>query len=198
VRLEMGFPELDTLLVIDIEATCWESAPPSGQESDIIEIGLAILDTRTLEVAGQRSVLVRPERSTVSPFCTKLTSLTQEDVDGGVSIAEACRILKEEYDSEARAWASYGDYDRLMFERTCSERDLEYPFGPTHLNVKVLLSLALGLGHTVDLPEALQLLGRSFEGTHHRGVDDAWNIAQVLAGILRLARGENPDSRHTD
>jgi inhibitor of KinA sporulation pathway (predicted exonuclease) len=94
-----------------------------------------------------------------------------------------------------RAWASYGDYDRLMFEQTCRALDLEYPFSPTHFNVKVLLSLALGLGHTVGLPEALGPLRLSFEGTHHRGVDDAWNIARVLAGMLRLAREGAPDRR---
>ena len=38
------------LNVVDVEATCWESVPPPGQISEIIEIGLATVDLAT----GQR------------------------------------------------------------------------------------------------------------------------------------------------
>ena len=40
---------LDKIIVIDLEATCWEGDPPPGQESEIIEIGLCILDVATGE-----------------------------------------------------------------------------------------------------------------------------------------------------
>ena len=42
----MGNP-LDRILVIDVEATCWEGDPPPDQEREIIEIGLCILDVAT-------------------------------------------------------------------------------------------------------------------------------------------------------
>ena len=32
--------KLDRILVVDVEATCWEGDPPPGQISEIIEIGL--------------------------------------------------------------------------------------------------------------------------------------------------------------
>jgi inhibitor of KinA sporulation pathway (predicted exonuclease) len=41
--------------------------------------------------------LVKPERSTVSEFCTELTTLTQEQVDQGMSFAEACERLQKRY-----------------------------------------------------------------------------------------------------
>ena len=40
--------KLDRILVVDIEATCWEGNPPPGQTSEIIEIGLCVLDVPTL------------------------------------------------------------------------------------------------------------------------------------------------------
>ena len=40
--------KLDQILVIDVEATCWEGNPPPGQTSEIIEIGLCVLDVPTL------------------------------------------------------------------------------------------------------------------------------------------------------
>ena len=37
----------DNTLIIDLEATCWEDRPPRGQESEIIEIGVCIMDAKT-------------------------------------------------------------------------------------------------------------------------------------------------------
>ena len=34
---------------------------------------------------------------------------------------------------------------------------------------------------------ALDKLGLPLEGTHHRGVDDAWNIAKILVtGLIKM------------
>src|SRR5829696_543 len=129
---------LDQILVIDIGSTCWDGAPPEGQANDIIEIGLCPLDVATGERLEKVSMLVRPERSTVSRYCTDLTTLTQELVEQGIAFDEACSRLKSEYLSRDRLWASYGDYDRLQFERQCLAMGIPYPFGPGHLNVKTL------------------------------------------------------------
>ena len=96
----------DTVLVVDIEATCWEGAIPPGQESEIIEIGLCLLDVATGERRDKTSLLVRPERSTVSPFCTELTTLTPADVAGGLAFREACALIKSRYAVKDRIWAS--------------------------------------------------------------------------------------------
>jgi inhibitor of KinA sporulation pathway (predicted exonuclease) len=180
---------LDHILVIDIESTCWDGGyPPRGEANDIIEIGLATLEVSSGRRLEKRSILVRPERSRVSPFCTQLTTLTQEQVEGGIVFKDACRILEDEYRSAERLWASYGDYDRRQFEKQCRDLGVRYPFGPSHLNVKTLLAIARALPAEIGLPQAMALLGLKLEGTHHRGHDDAWNIASLLAEILRSRR----------
>jgi len=176
--------KLDHILVVDIEATCWEGATPGGQSNDIIEIGICPLEVATRERLERRSILVRPERSTISPFCTQLTTLTQEQVDAGISLKQACTILEKEYAATQRIWASYGDYDRKQFERQCREQNVHYPFGTTHLNVKTLFALMRGLPHEIGMASALEMMERKLEGTHHRGHDDAWNIAGILADVL--------------
>lgn len=35
---------LDKILVIDVESTCWEREPPPGQRSEIIEVGITLFD----------------------------------------------------------------------------------------------------------------------------------------------------------
>ncbi len=181
--------KLDKVLVVDLESTCWKGAPPAGQESDIIEIGLCVLDARNLEVGESRGILVRPRRSQVSEFCTELTTLTAEQIEReGIAFADALKILRKDYDSRNLVFASYGDYDRRMVERQCRELEQPYPFGPTHLNVKSMLALAFGWPFEVGMAGALERLGLELKGTHHRGVDDAANIARLLCYMLQKTR----------
>jgi len=71
-----------TLLnIVDVEATCWQDGPPAGQVSEIIEIGLTTVDLSLGQRIGRHRILVRPQRSAVSAFCTELTGLTQAEVD---------------------------------------------------------------------------------------------------------------------
>lgn len=184
----MAHKQLDKILVVDVESTCWEGQPPAGEESEIIEIGVCLLSVADGDRGDRASILTHPERSKVSAFCTGLTTLTQEQVDGGISFAEACSILANEYASGKRLWASYGDYDRQMFEHQCRLGGVPYPFGKGHINVKSLLAVAGGLHREVGLDRAMQHVGIQFEGTHHRGSDDAWNVAAVLWQLLRSAR----------
>ncbi len=64
---------LDQIVVVDVESTCWEGQPPPGEESEISEIGVCLVDVATGARAERRSILIRPERSRVSPYCTSLT-----------------------------------------------------------------------------------------------------------------------------
>lgn len=191
----MSFPKafstrnrLDQLLIVDVEATCWEGLPPPGEETEIIEIGLCLLDVQTFQRSEKTSLLVRPDRSTVSAFCTELTTLTAEQVAQGLPFAEACHILRDRFLSAERVWVSYGDYDRKQFERQCALRNIPYPFGATHLNIKTLCALHLGLEREIGLANALKRFGIPLEGTHHRGDDDAWNTAQLMAVLLKYLR----------
>jgi inhibitor of KinA sporulation pathway (predicted exonuclease) len=178
----------DRMVVIDVEATCWEAEPPPDQTSEIIEIGVCLLDAVDGERLDRESILVRPTQSSVSAFCTQLTSLTQEQAEKGVSFKAACSILDTRFKTREHAWASYGDYDRQMFEVQCRRQEVKYPFSTGHINVKTLLAASYGLKHEIGLSKALKLLGLPLEGTHHRGVDDAWNIAAVLSRIIFAAR----------
>lgn len=80
---------LDKIIIIDVESTCWEGANPVGMESDIIEIGVCLLDIQTGEITDNRGILIKPERSTISSFCTALTTITPEMVvkDGKIGRA---------------------------------------------------------------------------------------------------------------
>ena len=180
------------LNVVDVEATCWDGVPPSGAVSEIIEIGLTVVDLARGERVGRYGVLVRPTRSTVSSFCTELTGLTQAEVDTGLPFADACRLLAAEHEAWARPWASWGDYDRHQFTRQCSTTGTAYPFGRRHTNAKLVFTEAHGLRKRPGMAQALRIAGLPLEGRHHRGEDDAWNIAALVLGLA--AQGAWPET----
>jgi len=174
------------IIIIDIEATCWNGKVPPGQVSEIIEFGICELNTNTGEISKNKGILVKPERSKVSPFCTELTTITQDLLDKeGITFKEACTLLREEYDPKQYVWASYGFYDLKMIKNQCKIRGIEYPLSQEHINVKELFSEVKGISRKVGMKGALGMLNIPLEGTHHRGVDDAKNIAKVLNWCLK-------------
>jgi inhibitor of KinA sporulation pathway (predicted exonuclease) len=188
---------VDKIIVVDIEATCWEHDAPPGEKSDIIEIGMVLLDVRTLKLETASQMLIKATRSTVSAFCTRLTGITQEQVHNGIGLSEACVTLRKEYESDKRLWASYGDYDRRMFEKCCVELGVPYPFGPGHLNVKTLFAVTLGLPCEVNLETALGRIGLHFVGRAHCGKDDAFNVGRLLTVLMERGR-EHRDKKGND
>jgi inhibitor of KinA sporulation pathway (predicted exonuclease) len=80
---------LDKIIVIDLESTCWDGPPPDGQVSEIIEIGVALVDVASMQREAKQSILIKPVRSQVSDFCTKLTTLTANDLANAGTLADA-------------------------------------------------------------------------------------------------------------
>ena len=175
----------DKIIIIDLEATCWKGKIPDGEVNEIIEIGVSLLETATGEISKNQGILIKPQRSTVSPFCTELTTITQELLDKeGILFEEAIEKLIDEYNPDLYTWASYGQYDLNMLKRQCISFGVIYPMGNDHINVKVLFAETKGLSKPTGMNGALHILEIPLEGTHHRGVDDAKNIAKILHWCL--------------
>lgn len=175
------------ILVIDVEATCWENLSPnkhSELRNEIIEIGVAVLDIKRQTLESKESIIVLPPTMEISEFCTNLTTLTQEFIDAqGIEYYDAMSILLNKYRSDRQIFASWGDYDRKSIEKNCTWNSTRYPFaGNMHLNIKSLF--AAKYGYNAGQNQCAKDLGITVEGTAHRGVDDAWNSAKILAHIL--------------
>jgi inhibitor of KinA sporulation pathway (predicted exonuclease) len=188
----------DIALIIDFEATCWNHKTPDGMHNEIIEIGISGVDYVTKEIKLRDTIIVKPEFSEISDFCTGLTTITQEFVDEhGVTFAEACEILETKYKSRDRIWLSWGEYDKNIIAANCELKGIRNPFGRTHINMKPLFSFAFGIKTDLGVVQALDRLGMDFEGTAHRGGDDAYNIARILQQTF-LPVMQNPRYNHRD
>lgn len=176
----------DEIIVVDLEATCWEGdGDYQKQRSEIIEIGICKFDAYSGKIIANEGILVKPVRSEINEFCTRLTSITPQMVEAdGVSLSEACAMLEKRYNSKQLTWASYGAYDRSMLKEQCAKFGIRYPMSGHHINVKVLFAEVHGLNKGIGMSGALRILKLPLEGTHHRGVDDAKNIAKILRDLL--------------
>lgn len=171
--------------VVDLEATCWRGPPPEGARNEVIEVGLCVVDLVDRRRVARDRILVRPAFSAVSPFCTELTGLTQEEVDGGVDFTTACTTLVERHCAAERAWASWGAYDLKQFRRQCEDDGATYPFAAFHTNAKAVFSELHGSRkRRFGMARALAQVGLPLEGRHHSGADDAWNIGALVLHIV--------------
>lgn len=173
-------------IVIDLEATCDDGGAVPGREMEIIEIGAVIVHGETFEAIDELGTFVRPVRHPkLTPFCTALTSITQADVDAAPGFAEAMErlsrfMIKHAHGGPPPRFGSWGNYDKNQFRNDAAYHGVKLPFAGDHLNIKQAFSDAMGTRKRFGMARALRRLGLPLEGTHHRGIDDARNIAKLL------------------
>ena len=91
------------ILIIDLEATCWENASREQRnDMETIEIGCAVVEPYTMKLLHEIDIIVKPAfHPKLTNFCTELTSITQEMVDeldglyGKVNPAESFYTLRD-------------------------------------------------------------------------------------------------------
>ncbi|HEX8561775.1 MAG TPA: 3'-5' exonuclease [Flavobacterium sp.] len=176
----------DKVIVVDLEATCWEDQVPDGSFMEIIEIGICNFVVDTGEITDKQSIYVIPEKSNITPYCTALTGITKELItEKGISLKKASEKIIEEYSPYGRVWGSYGEFDRSLLQKQCFNQNIEYPFGLTHINIKSLFALKMKLKNGKGMEKALKIIKEPLEGKHHSGADDAYNTAKLLRHILK-------------
>jgi len=175
-------------LIIDLEATCWEKDPEQREKSEVIEIGALLFDPAERRVLEEFQTFVRPTRHPVlSEFCTKLTTIRQSQVDAAPGFPQALeRLLSTLVRDRSVLLASWGDYDREQLRKECKRHSIRWPFGKKHLNLKDTFAKWKGR-RPCGLAEAMAVLGMTFEGTPHRGIDDVRQIARVYSQMLKRA-----------
>ena len=173
------------LVVVDFEATCDQDHRISKYEMEIIEIGAVLVETSTLKKVGELGTFVKPIRHPqLTAFCTELTTITQHDVDDAPLFPEALAKLLVFLGPREVLFCSWGDYDRNQLTQDCRLHGVPYPFGERHLNLKKRFSEKQSLPKKLGMGQALEHCNLKLEGTHHRGIDDANNMARMLPWII--------------
>ena len=146
-------------IIVDLEATCWENVrDPDRMET--IEIGAVELLSAQMPSSRKFNRFIRPvvERE-LSDFCRRLTAIRQRDVDLADEFSLVFPEFLEWIGEEPFFLCSWGGYDLTQLRRDCDRH---------------------------GMARALNLAGLPLEGTHHRGIDDARNIARLANRVLPI------------
>lgn len=172
-------------LVIDLEATCWENgSTPSKMET--IEVGAVMLASAEGPLQDEFNAFVRPVASPVlSDFCNALTSIRQEDVDAAETFPVVLgNLLDWAKPTQPFVWCSWGAYDLKQLRSDCRRHGIALPEClERHLNLKREFA-RLTDSRPRTMKEALRSMSIPLEGRHHRGIDDARNIAKLARWTL--------------
>jgi len=187
---------LDYFVIIDFEATCDSVNPPAPQE--IIEFPSVLVNARTLEIEGEFEAFVKPVYHPIlRPFCTELTTITQEQVDS----AEPFNTVYQNHqkwiqgyglslvNTNKPCWSfvSCGDWDFIsMFPTQLMASHIEeIPYCFTNwINIKKWFCEFTGKP-SMGMEGMLRYLKIPLTGTHHRGIDDCRNIAKILIHLCK-------------
>jgi 3'-5' exoribonuclease 1 len=175
--------EADYYLVVDLEATCDDLGAVPRHESEIIEIGAVLVEGKSLAPIAELMTFVRPViHPALTPFCTRLTTITQADVEHALGFPAAAARLAAFGDGAL--FCSWGNYDRNKLAEDAARHGIAPPLGPEHWNLKDAFARAVGSRRGLGGQGALQRVGLEPIGIAHRGIDDARNISRLLPYVL--------------
>lgn len=172
-------------IVVDLEATCWQTRPPN-YSNETIEIG-AVMVSESGEILSEFVEFVKPLKDPIlSDFCKELTSITQSQVDNAQHFPAVVKAFQEwigvgEHDYVLCSW---GFYDARQFKEDCELWGIDTDWLKPHISIKHQYTAVKGLSKNQGMARALRLEAIELEGTHHRGIDDARNIAKIFVRYL--------------
>ncbi|KAJ7285628.1 ribonuclease H-like domain-containing protein [Mycena rebaudengoi] len=220
----------DAFLLLDVEATCQKNSN-FDYPNEIIEFPVCLMRwsdrhggiASQLEVVDEFRSFVQPTwRPTLSPFCTKLTGITQAQVDTAPVFTDVLRAFRAflvqhkliEKNGKRRlryCFCSDGPFDiRDFVAKQCFISKTPIPDWMTGdiLDVRRLVmdhtsgkveKIQDG-GRTMNIPSQLSALGLApFRGRLHSGIDDTRNLARIVSALasqgVRLQPNTSINSR---
>ena len=171
-------------IIVDLEATCWQKK--EGRKNEIIEIG-AVCINESGDTIGEFNQIIKPTvQPILSDFCIRLTTITQDMVDKGILFPVGLPLFLDWIHSFETAYllCSWGYYDKHQFKQDCELHDLPTDWLTDHISIKHQYAKIKSLKRPTGMKGALKKEKIEMVGTHHRGIDDARNIAKIFVKYL--------------
>mmetsp|Transcript_7466 Transcript_7466/g.8867 ORF Transcript_7466/g.8867 Transcript_7466/m.8867 type:complete len:217 (-) Transcript_7466:1004-1654(-) len=183
--------QYDYWLVMDFEATCEDK--DRNWKHEIIEFPGILIRVKDGVVISEFESFVQPtEVPILTPFCTKLTSIKQSDVENAPLLPEVLNSFNNWINKHTETSSHIlpifcGDWDlKTCLPNECIRKSYE-GIVPICLkswcNIKYPYeSIMLRKGR--GMASMLRELNLSLLGTHHRGIDDIRNISRIVASLI--------------
>lgn len=175
-------------IVADLEWNGAYSKKAHGYFNEIIEIGAVKLN-ESMEQTDTFHALIKPVVSRkLSDIVTGLTSITQEELDGGETFSGAVSRLRRWIGREEAVFLTWSTTDLLVLMENCryffgSDR---IPFMRRYADLQLYCQMRTGAGtaQQMGLAKACERLGISGEDMDsHRALDDSIMTGRVLAKV---------------
>ncbi|EKF33093.1 hypothetical protein MOQ_003040 [Trypanosoma cruzi marinkellei] len=183
----------DYLLVLDFEATCEESTPPSYLH-EIIEFPVVMVDVRLQRAVAEFHHFVKPKvNPKLSEFCRQLTGIRQEDIDNALPLEDVIRRFERWHaqtipPGSRTMLATDGptDLKEFMYIHSVSRQGIRFPsMFYQWIDVKRFFAHFFQCQQG-KIKAMLDALNCPFEGRLHSGIDDARNVATIVIRMLKL------------
>ncbi|KAK0397897.1 hypothetical protein QR680_002326 [Steinernema hermaphroditum] len=184
-------------LILDFEATC-EVNGPMYPLQEIIELPVVKLNSETFEMENRFHQYVLPdERPQLTAFCTNLTGIIQDMVDGQPKFIETMDLLDEWLkdqnllcpDDGSKSHLNWtfvtcGDWDiGTLLKRQTAHHGRPMPwYFKSWINLKVAFSEAMGY-YPNSMKIMLNNLNIKHQGRHHSGIDDVINMCSIMKSL---------------
>jgi inhibitor of KinA sporulation pathway (predicted exonuclease) len=176
---------MKTIVVFDLEATCWEQQQFTEKKgNEIIEIGAVRINKDFGEIINEFNIFVKPVvNPKLTQYCINLTSIEQKDVDASIEFAPAMDAFNDWLNlSDDDYIMSWGYYDRNQIQRESLLKNYNgnilHKLESKHLNMKNQFAHIRKI-NGCGMSKALKMVNLKLEGTHHRGIDDAKNMVRI-------------------
>ncbi len=171
-------------IIFDLEATCEKNNYKFINET--IEIG-AVKYNGQGEFLDEYCAFIKPILNpTLSKFCKELTTIEQSQVDNALTFPDAIEDFKKWINiNEPFLLCSWGLYDRKQLEKDSALHNInDIAWLENHISVKHQHGAFYNITKGMGMEAALLKEGFLLDGTHHRGIDDAKNIAKIFLKFI--------------
>ena len=129
---------MNSLIIVDFEATCCDKNEFPRQQMEIIEIGACSLD-ENFKILDEFQSFIHPMRNPkLTKFCTTLTTITQSMIDEAEGFPDILKKFKKWiWSFENPIFCSWGGYDKNQLLQDCEYHSLPFPFSGEHRNLKI-------------------------------------------------------------
>lgn len=176
-------------VIFDIEASCEDRKVNRHYNMETIEIGAVKLNG--VEIVDEFQTFIRPEYvDSITPFCTKLTGITFDDLEDAPSFNEA--IVDFHKFIYGHTIYSCGEFDRKFLIREIIEKGTsslhlmaKNAIESSHVNLKKHYQKVTG-NKMRGMAGMARELNIDLKGKQHRGIDDARNLASIYIALENI------------
>jgi len=168
-------------IIFDLEATCWQGNQ-DFREREVIEIGAIKSDHYGHRISDFQA-FVRPVLfPDLSPYCVKLTGITQADIDGAAGFRQVIKQFRDWCESGTSEYTlcSWGSKDLEFLYHDCELHSVDASWLDTYIDLKEQYHDIFNIPQRMGLKKSLRFENIPFEGQHHRALDDAENLFSLF------------------